>query len=132
MEIELIKKHIELFPTMESHYCRSSSNRKYLDAKLTIKKMHEQFISYFKKNLPANVDDSRVPSAKVYRDYFCSNYNLSFYVPKKDQCSICARKKVNMQNDEQMRVFEDHIRDMDRAQAEKQIDKKTAQKMKLL
>lgn len=33
-----------------------------------------------------------------------------------------------MQNDEQMRVFEDHIRDKDRAQAEKQIDKENSSK----
>jgi len=38
-----MKQHIQSYPTMDSHYCRASSSRKYLDSRLTIKKMYEQF-----------------------------------------------------------------------------------------
>jgi len=39
--ISKIKYHIEQFPTMESHYCRATSKRKYLDSTLSISKMYE-------------------------------------------------------------------------------------------
>jgi len=70
---------------MDSHYCIASSTRKYLDSKLTIKKMYEQFIEYYNENLPteSSGQDIRIPSQKVYRDLFCNEYNLSFFHPKK-------------------------------------------------
>ena len=39
-EMKAIKRHIESFPKVESHYCRSSTNRCYLDPLLNIKKMN--------------------------------------------------------------------------------------------
>ena len=51
-KLNLIRKHIESFPTMESHYCRADSTRLYLDAKLTIRKMYAAFIPFFRENLP--------------------------------------------------------------------------------
>jgi hypothetical protein len=123
----LIKKHIESFPCMESHYCRASSSRKYLDAKLTIVKMYETFGQFFKEHL-SNADgneagDVHMPSEKVYRDIFCTEYNLAFYVPRKDQCSTCAGKNSYIGNVEKLGMFESHIRQKDRAQKEKKSDK---------
>lgn len=43
--ISKIKLHIESFPTMESHYCRKDSKKKYLDPTLTILL---KCMSYFK------------------------------------------------------------------------------------
>lgn len=85
---------------MESHYCRADSSRLYLEAKLTIGKMYTAFISFFRENLPplralANGSvkhDVSVPSEKMYRTIFCSEYNLSFFVPRKDHCAVCAQK----------------------------------------
>ena len=37
--IQFVKKHIESFPTMASHYCRKDSKRKYLAQGLSITKM---------------------------------------------------------------------------------------------
>lgn len=42
--INSIKNHIENFPTVESHYCRSNTKRKYLDPTLSISKMHELYV----------------------------------------------------------------------------------------
>lgn len=83
-----IKNHIEKFPVQESHYCRQTSKRKYLDETLSISKMYE----LFKTECIANNDDI-IPSQFVYRNVFCNEYNLSFFKPKKDQCSICTNYK---------------------------------------
>lgn len=42
--IAKIKDHIESFVVMESHYCRKDTQRKYLEATLSIKKIYELFI----------------------------------------------------------------------------------------
>ena len=130
-KLNLIRKHIESFPTMESHYCRADSTRLYLDSKLTIRKMYTAFVSFFRENLPPLVtlangsvkQDVSVPSEKTYRTVFCCEYNLSFYVPRKDQCAVCARRNYIGDDTEKMAAYEEHIRQKNRAEAEKKADK---------
>ena len=87
--------------------------------------MYEDFGPFFEKNLPpANeTGDVRKPTEKVYRDIFCSEYNLSFYVPRKDQCAVCAKRNAIQGDTEKTQAYEDHILQKDRAQAEKNMDK---------
>ncbi|KAL4083932.1 hypothetical protein QTP88_029248 [Uroleucon formosanum] len=42
-----IKSHIEKFPTIESHYCRATTKRKYLDPTLSIAKMYEPGLGFY-------------------------------------------------------------------------------------
>lgn len=130
-KLNLIRKHIESFPTMESHYCRADSTRLYLDAKLTIRKMYAAFVTFFRENLPPLValangtvkQDVRVPSECTYRTVFCCEYNLSFFVPRKDQCAVCARKDEIRHDINKMKLYEEHLRQKNRAEAEKKTDK---------
>ena len=59
----------------------------------------------------------------MYRDIFCTEYNLSFFVPRKDQCLICAQRNAYVGDNEKTAMYENHIRQKDRAQQEKQNDK---------
>ena len=78
-----IRKHIESFQPIESHYCRKDSGKQYLPANLTVSKMYEAYT----ENCPL----SEVPaSINVYRRIFNEEYNLSFHTPLKDQCDQCA------------------------------------------
>lgn len=79
-----VKMHIESFPVMESHFCRKSSKRMYLDSKLSIAKMYEL---YRNDTIEKN---KKVVSLTTYRRIFGKEYNLSFFKPKKDQCAVCA------------------------------------------
>jgi len=124
-----MKQHIESYPTMDSHYCRASSSRKYLDSRLTIKKMYEQFGEYFKQHV-TDEGDKKIPSQKAYRDCFCTEFNLSFFHPKKDQCVVCAASRqgsnaVHAENSIDS-VFEEHIRQKNLAQDEKIQDKEAS------
>ena len=38
-----IRDHIKSFPVVESHYCRSSTNRRYLESNLNVNKMFELY-----------------------------------------------------------------------------------------
>ena len=99
---ELICTYIGFFPTMKSHYCRKDSQRKYLDSTLSIRLMYQDFVKYYKTMiLKEGKDRSRsefsCPRELVYRRIFRSRFNLSFSVPKKDQCQTCAKYEVSLE-----------------------------------
>jgi len=82
--LDRIKRHIESFPVVESHYCRKNSRRKYLDCKLNITKMHEMYLQSV-----AEQPDAKI-SYQMYQKVFCTDYNLSFHKPRKDTCGQCS------------------------------------------
>ena len=86
-DIKFVKCHIERFPTIESHYTRSASKRQYLDSSLSIKKMYIQYQEY------CHINQIKPVSQITYRRIFGSQYNLSFFHPKKDQCVACVKYK---------------------------------------
>lgn len=45
-----VRTHINAFETMESHYCRNSTERKYLPATLNISKMYSLYLEYCQEN----------------------------------------------------------------------------------
>jgi len=81
---KLIRQHIASFQTVESHYCRKSSDRKYLPAELSVTKMHRMY-----KEMCATKGVHAQKEA-VYRRIFNRKFNLHFFVPKKDQCDLCT------------------------------------------
>ena len=77
-------KHIESFPTVESHYTMNRSKRQYLNGDLSITKMYTMYKD------KCVIEKKKPVTEKVYRNIFCKNYNYSFHKPKKDQCSFCT------------------------------------------
>lgn len=84
-DVDFVKQHIQAFPTMESHYCRKTSSKSYLDSTLTISKMYELYEETCRTATKSPV------SINVYRKIFCTEYNLDFHKPKKDQCLLCHK-----------------------------------------
>lgn len=80
----LMKAHIDRFPRVESHYCRSETTREYLHPDLTINKMYDMY-----KDADPEV---HIGSLESYRQLF-ESLNLSFHSPKKDQCTLCMSYK---------------------------------------
>ena len=120
-KIEAIKNHISSFPHVESHYCRKGSTKKYLQPGLSVMKMVELF-----NEKRAETNDPPV-SYPVYRNVFNRHFNLSFFVPKKDQCDICIGfKNANPKPEELIRNQEDHLRNKERARAKKDELKQAA------
>lgn len=83
--IQEIREHITSFPSVESHYCRKSSSRKFLPADLDVTNMYDLF----------GKQDLVKPS--LYRIIF-REYNLSFHKPKKDLCSTCTKYRLAKQS----------------------------------
>ena len=81
----LVREHVESFPRMESHYCRANTAATYLSPELNISEMYRLYVHDF--CVRRNITD---PVTKgVYRRIFVSDFNIRFFVPKKDQCSLC-------------------------------------------
>lgn len=72
---------------MESHYCRKTSSKKYLDSTLSISKLYELYTE------KCDAASRTQVSEYVYRNIFCTQYNLDFHHPKKDQCLLCHKYK---------------------------------------
>jgi len=72
-DLELVKQHIESFPSYESHYPRkSNSHKKYLSPDLNITKMYLLYKEHCSET------DKHPVSELVYRRVFNEDFNLSF------------------------------------------------------
>lgn len=89
-EVDRVKEHINSFPKMESHYCRKSSSRMYLDSHLNMTIMYEM---YLEKCKAENV--SKPVKKQIYINIFKGEFNLAFHKPKKDTCKICEKFKLS-------------------------------------
>lgn len=76
-----IKAHLNRFPRMESHYCRSSSSKEYLHPDLSLYKMVDMFNNEHKSN---GLTTSYYTYSNEYHEM-----NLAIHHPKKDQCTLC-------------------------------------------
>ena len=122
--IKRAKDHISSLPSVPSHYTRKDTQRQYLASDLNIKKMYGLHQEECKR-------EGLVPvSAKTYRKIFNQCFNLSFHVPKKDQCVTCTlferKKQGGTVTEEEEKAYKQHLDRKDRARAEKNADKEQA------
>lgn len=117
-----IKEHIESFPSVQSHYTRKDSRRRYLAQSLTITKMYHL---YKEKMQSQNLNAA---SEKVYRRIFCDEYNLAFFKPKKDQCATCCKYEAlrGQEKEAFQNEYQEHLHRNKRAKEEKSNDRKRA------
>nr|CAH7733003.1 unnamed protein product [Callosobruchus chinensis] len=118
-----IRDHINCFETVESHYCRLKSERLFLIPTLNISKMYQLYEEYCKDNcIPHKATES------MYRTVFNTEFNLSFFQPKKDLCDICHRYE-NGSTDEKISMGDEyqlHLKNKNLARALKAADKERA------
>lgn len=109
--------HINMFPTIESHYTRGKSKRKYLDSDLSVSQMHCLYVAWMNdKKLQEVIEGSKdekgtvIASERMYRDIFNQEFNLGFFQPKSDQCDVCNTfKAANQKQKTEMQLkFDDH------------------------
>ena len=92
-----VRDHIMPFPTVESHYCRKTSSKVYLEKGLSLKSMYEKYkVLMIEKN-------ETCASEHLYRDIFNHEFNMGFHVPKKDLCDQCTA--FNYLPEEEKKIF---------------------------
>lgn len=105
-----LKNFLQALPKMESHYCRKSSTKLYLEPVFqTVSAVYKVYANSAERAL----------SRTVFEEEFDA-MNLSIFRPRKDLCDICfAYNQGNVREE----VFIEHRARKDRAQREKSNDK---------
>ncbi|GFN74679.1 hypothetical protein PoB_000118500 [Plakobranchus ocellatus] len=78
IERDTMKAHIESFPTVESHYCRHSTQRQYLEADLSLHMMHRLYAEGRRNAL----------SLTSYVTIFYTEYTIGFHKTKQEVCDF--------------------------------------------
>lgn len=119
---DIIRAHIKSLPLIASHYCRSTTKRKYLPTGLSENRLYLDYKDYCAELGVAP------EKASFYKHVFTSEFNIGFYRPKKDQCDYCAEFK-NKNDEEKLKMQDDinaHFARKIEAREAKQVDKNRA------
>lgn len=103
-EKEEIRRHINSFPRVESHYARKDSTRQYLESSLSLLKMYDLYV---KK--PQNKGCKTPASETTYRNVFNREFNISFHKRMKDRCDICSAYENGYFNETEDEEYKKHI-----------------------
>lgn len=87
-DLQYLRDFIGKFPRYESHYCRSSTNRKYLAPSLTIAKMYREY------KMVCEFQQRVCLSEFIFRRTFNYEFNLAFKRRKTDTCKKCDELKT--------------------------------------
>lgn len=106
---------LDSLPAMESHYCRSSTQKKYLlpewQSKQSLYKFYVDEWCKLKNITPLSIT--------TFNQVFSSK-NIALFQPKKDQCEKCSAYKVGHISEEEYNL---HISKKEEARIEKDKDK---------
>ncbi|XP_056647399.1 uncharacterized protein LOC130452104, partial [Diorhabda sublineata] len=116
---ESVHQFINSIPRIESHYLRAQTSRELIEGG---KSLADLFRDY-----KAGREQKELPSANsiMFNRIFHSEFNISFFKPKKDQCDVCeSYSNANDEEKESMRAtFEKHKKETELSRAEKGRDK---------
>lgn len=109
------KDFLDALPKLESHYCRASSSRLYLEPMWTTK---SQLYSAYVDDWCKNRNIKPISIALFY--HAMSDKNVSLFRPKKDQCDIC--ESYRLKNTDEI-TYTEHLKRKEDARQEKMLDK---------
>lgn len=99
--------HINSFERVPSHYTRKDSSKDYLPGDLNLTKMYEMYVEKCKNE---NISPEKL---WFYRQIFNTNFNIGFYIPRKDFCDQCYIYK-NFSDQEKLSHAEEHEKHLER------------------
>ena len=115
-----VRKHINRFPKMESHFCRANTGYQYLSPDLNINKMYLLYLEEHNKN-------ERKASLSFYSKAV-ENMKLKFHSPKKDLCGLCDAYRKGNEGEQALICidYEKHIQEKCKARELKEEMKEKA------
>lgn len=115
--VKQLQTFLESLPKLESHYCRATSSKVYLEPMWTSK---SQFYKFYKSDFCMNQNEKAV-SIATFHKVFVKN-KLSLYRPKKDMCDTCVSFQTgNISED----LYNEHEKYKKEARVEKDNDKES-------
>lgn len=116
--LESVRIHINSISRIESHYLRAHTTREYIDGGLTVADLHRDY---------KRMRESSNQEGATYDTYFRifnNEFNISFFVPKKDQCDVCESYKNAIGEDKENleEKYNEHMRQKELSRDEKRKD----------
>ncbi|CAG4971456.1 unnamed protein product [Parnassius apollo] len=114
-----IRKHLDSIPKVDSHYCTADTKRTYIEGGKTVADLHRDYVAECKsKGLPFG-------NYLAYYNIFCTEYNMAFFKPKKDQCETCTNYTNATEEDKQIKKhdYELHLKEKQLARDQRDEDK---------
>ena len=121
-----VRNHILSFPTVDSHYCRFETTRKYLESNLNVRKMYDLYAQKCTK------EQLKMLKETYYRYIFKTEFNLAFHQLKKDRCDKCEAYKAQKNNSVAVTEIEEsnyqeHLSEKTSMRANREADKQSGQ-----
>ncbi|CAG5006176.1 unnamed protein product [Parnassius apollo] len=113
---------INSIPKIESHYLRAQTKRQYISSEKSLADIYRDYKQLREK------DGLAIATSSTFNRIFNTEFNISFFVPKKDQCDLCERYK-NSDSEEKRNLsqeYEQHQKEKVFPRNEKDNDKSRA------
>lgn len=114
-----VKDFINSIPRIESHYLRAQTTREFICSDKSLADIYRDYKALREENnLP-------VATSSTFNRIFNTDFNISFFVPKKDLCDLCESYKNSNEEGKQklFQNYEDHLKEKTLSRAEKDKDK---------
>lgn len=114
-----MRNHLSLIPAVESHYTRANTQKKYIEGGKTINDLYNDYVELCK------AQNKSYGKISMYRYFFNYEFNMSFHIPKKDQCLACTTYQ-NSNPEEKLQLeqsYQTHIAEKKLSRDEKNSDK---------
>lgn len=112
---DVLHQFLESLPKVESHYCRATSNKLYVEPTWTSKR---QLYDTYSEDWCQERKTIPLSTCTFYKSF--EDLNLALYRPKKDQCDICRAYKLGQLEQSK---YDAHIGRKEKARKEKDTDK---------
>lgn len=114
-----VRIFINAIPRIESHYLRAQTTREYIDSSKNLADLYRDYKEEREKQ------QLQYANYVMFNRIFNGEYNISFYVPKKDQCDLCA-SYTNADDESKKKMLNKynlHIKEKKLSRLEKEADK---------
>lgn len=110
---------INSLPRIESHYLRAQTTREFICSDKSLADLYRDY-----KALREN-QGLLFASASTFNRIFNTDFNISFFIPKKDQCDLCESYKNSDEEGKQKlhEKYDQHLKEKTLARTEKDNDK---------
>ncbi|CAH2098128.1 unnamed protein product [Euphydryas editha] len=114
-----VKDFINSIPRIESHYLRAQTTREFISSDKSLADIYRDY-----KRLRER-DELPVATSSTFNRIFNTEFNISFFLPKKDQCDLCERFKNSDEKEKRKLIqeYEEHLKEKTLARTEKENDK---------
>lgn len=83
---EDIQNFIKKIPRIETFYFGARSSKEYIEGSKSISELHTDYVEECKQK---NFQDDKIGIYTMFYRIFTTEFNISFFKPKKDQCYLC-------------------------------------------